>query len=316
MQSELPETDSVIIGVDVGGTKTHAAAFDHQFTQLAQHRVPTITGGVESVAAAVLDTVATLAAQFNGRPIAMIGVGIPGVVDPHAGTVRQAVNLGIGDEPLDLAPRLAAAFNIACRVDNDVNVAALGAYHLLRDEQHMTDLAYVSIGTGIRAGIILNGRLHRGHRGVAGEIGHIPINTTGPPCECGLRGCLEAVASGSAIARQWPATRETSPTEALIHAANAGDDNAIAILEPIADNLARAVYLLAVTYDVDRIIIGGGVADLGHLLLDPIKAGLARLETQSKFVRSLELRSRVLLKPQGAVGSIGAAILTTIDQPV
>lgn len=299
--------DGVLIGIDIGGTKTHAAAFDHDYKAVADVRRPTAIGDPATVGAMVTDTIVELGDRIDGRRIDRIGIGIPGLVDRASGLVRQAVNLGIGDHPLDLAGHVASVSSAPCEVDNDVNVAALGARQLLDPDR--ADLAYLSIGTGIAAGVILDGRLHRGRLGVAGEIGHFPFDPDGPPCECGLRGCLEAVASGSAIARQWPATNGGSPGQALIQASADGDDRAKAVLDPVTDYLARAVYLLAVTYDVTRIVIGGGVADLGQPLLREIMAALDKLATRSGFVRSLELPSRVMLKPPGPVGAVGAAAL-------
>lgn len=310
MTAKPGDTAGVIVGLDIGGTKTHAAAFDRRLNQVAEYLVPTVTGGVQVVAGFVLDTVAGLEQQLDGRAVSTIGIGIPGLIDHATGSVRQAVNLGIGDKPLDIVALLNGRYRVPCHIDNDVNVAALGAYQVLRVGDDITDLAYLSIGTGIAAGIILSGRIHRGHRGVAGEIGHFPFVPDGPDCECGLQGCLEAVASGSAIGRQWPTSNGTSPSASLITEANNGNTRAGAILDPIADHLAKAVYLLATAYDVDRIVIGGGVADIGGLLLDTINAGLRRLEARSGFVRSLELPGRTSIKPSGGVGVIGAAILT------
>jgi len=307
-----PNTPEAIIGLDVGGTNTNAVAFDNQLVELADLHVPTVSGSVETVADSILGTIAALHDKLGGTPLASVGIGIPGLVDPSAGIVRHAVNLGIADEPLEIVNRVKVEFDVPCRIENDVNLAALGAHHVLSGEYTLCDLAYLSIGTGIAAGVILNGRLHRGGRGVAGEIGHFPLSSDGPLCECGLRGCLEVCASGSAIARQWPSTGPTPPIESLIAAAIAGDDEAIETLDRIADHLARAIYLLAVTYDVDRIVIGGGVAEAGTRLLDEIENGVRRLENQSDFVRSLRLTERLSLKPAGAVGALGAAVLARL----
>ncbi len=308
MPNETLEPPGIVIGLDIGGTKTHAAAFDERYNLIAELRKPTVTGDIVAVGEAIVASVTELKAKLNGSVITTIGIGIPGLIDRESGTVRQAVNLGIGDDPLDIVSRVTDVYDVDCHIDNDVNVAALGAYHLLRSGD-VSDLAYLSIGTGIAAGVILHGNIHRGHRGVAGEIGHFPIMMDGPECECGLTGCLETLASGSAIARQWPTTGSTSPTESLIEAAKRGDDEAVAVLGRVSNYLAKAVYLLAITYDVDRIVVGGGVADLDGLLLDIINDGLGRLEQQSAFVRSLQLPSRVILKPAGPVGAIGAAAL-------
>ena len=304
-------TERVLIGIDIGGTKTHGVAFGPGYRTLAEHRAPTPGDGGESVAAGVNDVITQLSRRLDGRTIAGIGIGVPGLVDRSRGRVRAAVNLGIGDEPLDLAARIAAAHPVPCRIDNDVNVGALGARQLLAPD--VADLAYLSIGTGVAAGVILGGRLRRGHSGVAGEIGHFPIVSDGPRCDCGLDGCLEAVASGRAIGRRWASGPGRSPAESLVDAAEAGDERAAAVLAELGDHLASAVYLLGVTYDVGRIVIGGGVADVGPRLLRPVRSGLARLEARSALVRSLDLPSRVTLTPAGPVGAVGAAVLADAE---
>lgn len=311
MSNQNPHSSGITIGLDIGGTKTHAVAFDSHDDVVAELLRPTATGGPDIVGQSIVEVVAALAADLGGATIDAIGIGIPGLVDRQKGSVRQAVNLGIGEEPLDLVSLVTDANEVRCSIDNDVNAAALGAFRLLESDR-VSDLAYLSIGTGIAAGVILRGALHRGHRGVAGEIGHLPVEIDGPRCECGLQGCLETVASGSAIARQWPGSDGRPPSESLVAAAEAGNQQAVALLERTADHLARAVYLLAITYDVDRIVLGGGVADLDGPLLDIVNRGIARLERQSAFVRSLELPSRLLLKPPGSIGAIGAAALTDL----
>ncbi|MCP3989234.1 MAG: ROK family protein [Actinomycetia bacterium] len=301
----------VIVGLDIGGTKTHAVGFDAAFNQLCEVRVPTKVDDNSDVADLALETISTLEAH-GGHQIIGIGIGIPGLVDQQRGSVRQAVNLGIGTDPLDIVARLTSVHDVPCFVENDVNVAGLGAYRMLRSNLQVSDLAYLSIGTGIAASVILNGHLHRGNRGVTGEIGHFPIAADGPLCECGLRGCLEAVASGAAISRQWPGSGGISSSESLIAEAGQGNRDASAVLDPIADHLAKAIYLLAITYDVDYVVVGGGVADIGEPILATIREGLERLESQSELVRSLELQDRVLLKPAGPVSSLGAAALTDL----
>jgi glucokinase len=315
MPPAIVHLDGAVVGIDIGGTKTHAVAFDHRFNAIADVLVPTGADGADAVAASAIDTLSELKRRIDGTNIESIGVGIPGLVDRESGSVRQAVNLGLGNKALDIADRLTAAFGVPCMVDNDVNAAALGAFEVLGRDNKISDLAYLSIGTGIAAGLVLNGRLHRGQRGVAGEIGHFPITDGGPRCRCGLHGCLETVASGSAITRLWPTNNGTRSADALFDAVRNDDQDAEAVLAGVADHLARAIYLLAVTYDVDHIVIGGGVAEAGNDLLNAINGGISRLEEQSSFVRSLDLGRRVELKPEGPIGVIGAAVLAASFEP-
>ena len=169
--NQAAEFSGVVIGVDVGGTKTHAASFDRHFNVIADLKVPTLTGGVDQVGTGIVEAVATL--QSNGRPLTGVGIGLPGIVDSSAGSVRHAFNLGIGDDALDIVSRLNATLGVPCWIANDVNAAALGVYEILRrDHRGLRDLVYLSIGTGIAAGVILDGRIYRGQNGFAGDIGH------------------------------------------------------------------------------------------------------------------------------------------------
>ena len=301
--------EDVVIGVDVGGTKTHAAAFDRHFNVIADLRVPTATGGVDQVAAGIISTVAAL--QSHGRHLESVGIGLPGIVDSAAGSVRHAFNLGIGDDALDIVSRLKSAFGTPCWIANDVDAAALGMYKVLsRDDRSLRDLVYLSIGTGIAAGVILDGQIYRGHNGFAGEIGHFLVDPGGPQCACGLDGCLEAVASGLALSRLWSASEQRSSLEALFAAAEEGDDAAALIVERAAEHLIQAVRVLALTFDMDRIVIGGGVADVGaSLLMDVLAQRLRRIQRRSSYAQALNLADRIVLKPPDPVGVIGAAAL-------
>ena len=310
------DPSAVVIGVDVGGTKTHAATFDQHLNVIADRVVPTLTGGADQVGERIIATVATL--HPNGQQLSGVGVGLPGIVDSAAGSVRHAFNLGIGDDALDIVSRLNATFGAPCWIANDVDAAALGVYEILRrDDRSLRDLVYLSIGTGIGAGVILDGRIHRGHNGFAGEIGHFLVDPDGPPCPCGLQGCLESVASGPALARQWPPSGRHSSVEALFAAVDRGDAKATLILRRAVEHLARAIHLLALTFDIDRIVIGGGVADVGGLLLmDALAQGLHRLQSPSPWIQALNLPSRIMLKPPEPVGVIGAAALTRRSRSV
>ena len=307
---EAMEPDGVVIGVDVGGTKTHAAVFDRHFNVIADVTVPTLTGGLRRVEEGIVSTVAGL--RLGGRELAGVGVGMPGIVDSSAGTVRHAFNLGIGEDALEIASGVGAAVGAPCRVANDVDAAALGVFEVVgRGRRRLCDLAYLSVGTGVAAGVVLGGRIYSGSNGFAGEIGHLRVDPDGQRCPCGMHGCLEAVASGPALARQWCASGPQSPVEALFAAAGRGEGPAALIVERAAGHLTHAVHALALTFDVDRIVIGGGVADVGGpLLVDSIAQGLRRVQGGSPWMEALGLPERIMLKPPEPVGVIGAAALT------
>jgi glucokinase len=305
------------VGIDIGGTKTDAVALRADGS--IAHEVHLATGfGAESVLETVVAAVTELS-RLSGASadgFASIGIGIPGAVDPASGRVAHAVNLGL--EGLDLGAELAARFGRAVRVENDVNAAALGAFHLL-EKPATQSMAYLNLGTGLAAGLVLGGHLWRGSRGVAGEIGHIPVDPAGPVCPCGQRGCLELMASGSAVARQWP-TDDPKPVRALFAAADAGDTLALEVRDRLVENVAAAVRLLVLTVDVDSVVIGGGLSSLGPVLLESVCGVLARWAETSPFLASLDLESRVQLVPRGfPPAAVGAALVgaapTLIEEP-
>ncbi len=294
------------VGVDIGGTKTDAVAIDDHGRVVQQLRLPTGLG-----AAAVLETaveaVARLAVLCGIAPgdFESIGVGIPGAVDSVTGRVSHAVNLGF--EGLELGRDLADRIGVSVRVENDVNAAALGAFHLL-GSPGVRSMAYLNLGTGLAAGLVLDGQLWRGSRGTAGEIGHIPVDPDGPICSCGQRGCLEMMASGSAIARQWP-SGAASPARALFDAADDGDSRALEVRQRLVENVASAVRVLVLTVDVDTVVIGGGISSLGEPLLRSVRDVLEAWASSSPFLASLELSDRVQLVPAGfSAAAVGAAL--------
>ena len=297
------------VGVDIGGSKVLAVAIDDTGEVVATHRLAS-NGGAAGVVESAVEAVERLA-QHLGVPVSalsVVGVGVPGLVQPSSGDVTHAVNLGVGPDTLSLGVRLAERLGVAVVVENDVNAAALGAAQVLRLGD--TDLAFLSIGTGLAAGLVSGGRLRRGARGAAGEIGHIPVDPAGPLCSCGQRGCLETLASGSAIAAAWPSADGLPPATALFAAAAAGDPSAVAVRDGFAEHVASAVRLLVLTCDAETVVLGGGVTDLGTSLLDAIIAALRRQAAVSPFLAALELPERVAIVPAGsAVAAIGAALV-------
>ncbi|UYN83390.1 MAG: ROK family protein [Microcella sp.] len=305
------------VGVDIGGTKTHGVVLDAGGSVVEQWRSPTGFGPEQVVATAVA-AVERLAELRGIAPLdfATVGIGIPGRVDSQTGHVSHAVNLGV--DSLDLGPRLAERLGRPVHVENDVNAAALGAHHLVARRESRS-LAYLNLGTGLAAGLVLDGALWRGARGVAGEIGHIPVDPSGDVCACGQRGCLETLASGSALARLWPegSVDGRAPRAGeLFAAAEAGDAAAVRAAERIVDNIAAAVRILVLTVDVDAVVIGGGLSSLGAPLLGGVRARLAADARTSPFLASLDLGERLLLVPRDVdVAAVGAALVGSTAHP-
>jgi glucokinase len=298
-------TSTLRVGLDIGATKILGAVIDADGTVITQTRQDTLPGpdGVLDTATTVLDLLAT---ALDGALPTRVGIGIPGIVDRHRGTVAHAVNLGLGGEWFPLADRLADRTGAAVIVENDLNAATWGA-HVLSGAD---DLAYLALGTGLAAGFVLSGTLRRGIHGAAGEIGHVPVDPAGPLCSCGQRGCLELRASGSALSAAWPPHGDAPPAEALFAAAAAGNPEAVAARDRFAAGVADAIRMLGLAVDPAAIIIGGGVAHVGEPLLTAVTDALRSQAAASPFLAALGLADRVRLLPgQLPVGAIGAALI-------
>lgn len=295
----------VRVGLDVGGSKTEAVAVAPDGEVLARLRRPT-GWGPDGVVDSVVGAVRELSAHpaLGAARIDSVGIGLPGQVDPRSGHVVHAVNLGI--EALDVAAALEPVLGVPVAVENDVKAAAAGAFVL---HGGTTAMAYLNLGTGVAAGIVVDGRLWRGARGTAGEVGHISVDPAGALCRCGQRGCIEALAGGGAIAERW-GRPGAFPVRDVFDAADAGDPGAKALRADLARGVAAAVRVLVLTADVETVVIGGGLSALAPRLLTDATAALAASAADSPFLRSLHLAERLRLLPTGSpAAAVGAALL-------
>ncbi|WP_084124324.1 ROK family protein [Demequina sp. NBRC 110054] len=290
---------SLHLGIDIGGTKSDAVLVDQDGRVLHRHVLPSGQGDDEVVAQAL----AAISLVCADAGIAVteadsVGVGIPGsVLD---GVVSHAQNLGI--TRLDLAGALADAWGVRPVVDNDVNAGAVGAW--VAADGGLRSVAYLNLGTGLAAGLVLDGKVWRGARGAAGEIGHVSIDPHGPLGPDSLPGGLETYASGSGIALQAGG----APAAQVLSAADS-DERAAAIREGLFYGVASAVRLLVLTLDVEEVLLGGGLTRMGEPLLEGARRVIRGWERQSSFLASVDLTARVrVLDPDIPVAAVGAAM--------
>jgi glucokinase len=283
-----PVPSRYLVGLDVGGTKIEAIGVDATDVQhvLSHITLPTNVSSQTSAANSILDAVSEILAVLDQgiENVGAIGLGVPGQI--RNGVVELAVNLNMNSFPL--ADVLFTEFGIPIVLENDVRAAALGAYQYFVEQEPIKNLAYLSVGTGIAAGVIIDGKLYQGSNGMAGEIGHLMIEPDGPRCNCGAFGCLEVVAAGPAYVSQAERLLQAGQpsilrdfellsAQAIYQAAQENDSIARQVVQKNSAYLSRAIQLLIMTYDVEKVVLGGGVSHDGDGFLKPILADLARL---------------------------------------
>jgi len=305
----------LMVGLDVGGTKTACVVTDEHDEVLLREEVPTQPDRLaEQLAGLVRSAAARVAASGVSGSLAAVGVAVPGHVESESGTVGLAVNLG-GRE-VALGPELERSVGLPCYVEHDARAAAAWLFERAGAGR---DLAYVSLGTGISAGIVLDGQLLRGPNGLAGEIGHVSADPAGRTCACGLLGCLETVAAGPAIARLArsavaagrPTSLASDATAGDVFLAAAdGDAMAVELTATVAEWLGRAIRGLLYTVGVRHVIIGGGVAAAGDALLEPLLRAIAQERAASPLADAVFAQTELELLPPGAdAGARGAAAI-------
>ena len=295
------------LGIDIGGTKTAVVALDAAGRVVAYRQAPSGRGARDVISVAVQMARATLTAAGPGSPVEAVGACMPGLVDRGTGVVRHAVNLHV--ESLSLAAQLAAHLGVPVQVENDVKAAARGAVQLLAGSGVVPrSLGYLNLGTGLAAAMVVEGKVVRGLDGAAGEIGHIPVGGD-MACSCGQVGCLETLASGTALARRWPG----APAD-LYAAAGSGDAVARAAADDLARGVATAVQILVLAAGAEHVAVGGGLTGLGEPLATAVRQDLHDRSQASPLMASLQLQDRFEVLPQDVpIAAIGAASLGGLD---
>ena len=308
-----------VIGVDLGGTKLLAGAVDPDHLTV-HHRTRREVFGINQTALldAAVDAVQEASEAVDGE-IKAVGFGIPCTFDRRTGVAVQAVNLPLAD--LKFGEVMSERLGLPVEVDNDAN-CAVWAEAQAGAAKGATDVALLTIGTGIGGGLVLGGRLYRGWAGAGAEMGHMVVDIDGPPCQgnCPNWGCLEAVASGTALVREAALRVAREPDTRLgmlleegkaltgpliTELAFEGDPVAAAAVRVIGERLGVGIANLVNIFNPEVVVIGGGVIATGELLLEP-----AREVMLKRALAPAKDMVRVVATSFGPdSGMIGAALL-------
>jgi glucokinase len=309
-----------IIAIDLGGTQLRAALCTPDGT--IHQRVSRKTRarrGLEAVLERICETAEQVWPE-EGK-VRAIGISAPGPLDPFNGIVLGAPNLP-GWKRVPLRDIVSARFDLPVFVGNDANLAALGE-HRFGAGQGFDDMIYMTISTGIGGGILVGGKLLLGHKGLAGEIGHIVLQPNGPQCGCGNRGCLEALASGTAIGRQALTLAAAGRAPAILAAAGGdltqissksvgeaaaqGDKVAIRLLRRAGRFIGIGIANLMHLFNPQCFVLGGGVTQAGDLLFNPIRRTARRQVQIPQYAEGTEIIPAALGDDVSLLGALTLA---------
>lgn len=315
MLTSIENDKHYVIGIDIGGTKILAALVDRTGSILYQVEFKTLPeNGSDDVIIRIQESVRSLIERIpeNGK---LIGIGIisAGVIDTEKMSIVYAANLGWTN--VEIGAILEKSFNVPVMLGNDANLAALAEY-VWGTKQEIKNLIYITISTGIGAGIVSGGRLVKGVSDSAGEFGHITIDPMGPKCSCGNYGCLENYCSGTAIAniankRLGARLSGAWTSKDVLDAANDGDKEAIEIVKSAGFYLGNAIITLIHLFNPSQIILGGGVMSRDNMLLREAEKTIEE-RCLPGMREQLVIRRTKLGKE---IGVLGAAGLFYMDTP-
>lgn len=311
------------IGLDIGGTKIAGGVVDESGALLTELVEPTPE---ESDAAAVAPILLDLVGRLRAKhpDVAAVGVGAAGIVAWPEGRIIWAPNNAYQDWPV--REQLEAATGLPAVVDNDANVATLAEARL--GERRYRELVLITVGTGIGGGLVLGGQIYRGPTGRGAELGHIVLNPEGPECGCGNHGCFEAYASGTALTRMGREAADDDPGSLIARlgaeqgevtgqtvsaAAGQGDAVARGLFERLGRWLGVGVASLANIFELEAVVVGGGLVETGDLLLEPAR------RAAREFAYAPQARTTVPILPAtfgSDAGMVGAALLALEETDV
>jgi glucokinase len=307
---------SPVVGIDLGGTSIKAALVSPELDMLVRAEVPT---DISSQSALLDEIERTVRQVAGGSEFAAAGFGLPSQIDQRSGRVADSTNVPIVDVPF--GEEMRRRLGVPTRVDNDANAACL-AETRIGAAKGAQDVIMLTLGTGVGGGLVLGGELYRGANGFAGELGHMVVDEHGPSCQghCPNRGCLEALASSSGLLHAAAAVADSTPGGTLAAAyaggepltprwvldrAMAGDPDCVAAVARVGRHVGVAISSFVNIFNPEVVVIGGGLAAAGDLLLGP-----AIREAGARALPSGWSRVRVVPAELGnTAGVLGAAAL-------
>jgi glucokinase len=309
---------SHIVAVDIGGTHIRVALYEpNSITPLAHQRTRSLANepGVYDRLERAVESI------WPQADVRAIGIASPGPLDPHTGTILATPNIPEWQN-FPVAAKLSQHFNVPVYLDNDANMAGLAEWQFGAGRGH-DNLVYLTISTGIGGGVISQGCLIQGFRGMGAELGHMIIDPEGPPCGCGKRGHIESFSSGPSIARYvkeelLAGDKSSLQGEAVItaaqvaDAARAGDRLAISAFERAGYYLGIAVANYLAIFDPSILIFGGGVSQVGELLFKPFEESLRKHTFHPHYLDDLVITRAALGDDAGLLGALALARMKSV----
>lgn len=308
------------IGVDLGGTNIAVGLVDESGKIIAQDSTPTInTRPYEEIVKdmAELAIKVTENAGYKKEDIKAVGIGSPGTVDTKNGVVVYANNLKM--ENAEIAKEFRKTFDVPVNIENDANAAAYGEY--IATGVKASCFVFITLGTGVGGGVVINGEIFRGFNSAGGELGHITLVYDGEQCSCGRKGCWEAYASVTALISQTKKAMDENP-DSLMHklakdfgkvngrvafdAAKAGDKAGKAVVDQYIKYVADGVASIVNIFQPEKLVIGGGISKEGDYILEPLKEYVNKND-YNKFMPKTEIEIAKLFNDAGIVGAALAA---------
>ncbi len=309
----------LFIGIDLGGTNIAAGLVDESGKILASDSVPT---GAERGSDAIISDMADLAkriAEKNGYKISdidAIGIGAPGTIDTDRGVVAYSNNIPFRNVPI--AEKISGLLNIPVHIENDANAAAYGEY--IATGAKAKSFVFITLGTGVGGGVVIDGKLMRGFNYAGAELGHCLLVLNGEACTCGNNGCWEAYASVTALIRQTKKAMDENPNS-IMHeiaekegkvsgktafvAASRGDEAAKGVVDKYTEYVGAGIASIINVFQPEELVIGGGISKEGDNLLIPVQKIVSRMD-YNKYMPKTKIS---IAKLYNDAGIIGAALI-------